>query len=119
MQDEGAAALLAPELAALLVLLLSDVAPGGPAAATPAWADEVPAASEWGPTASDEDEEHDDVEVLLRQFDLDGKYGPCLGVTRVQRWQRASKLGLDPPAHVRHLLEQAGGQPQCLWEGRV
>ncbi|KAF7728399.1 hypothetical protein EC973_006207 [Apophysomyces ossiformis] len=36
-------------------------------------------------------------EKILRSFDLDYKYGPCIGMTRQERWDRALKLGLNPP----------------------
>ena len=25
------------------------------------------------------------------------QYGPCVGMTRLERWQRAESLGLEPP----------------------
>ncbi|ELU15284.1 hypothetical protein CAPTEDRAFT_193761 [Capitella teleta] len=40
----------------------------------------------------------------LRQFDLDFQYGPCTGITRLERWQRAEKFGLNPPVAVRDLI---------------
>ncbi|KAG8900285.1 hypothetical protein FRB99_006140 [Tulasnella sp. 403] len=43
--------------------------------------------------------------TILRVFDLSYDYGPCVGMTRMERWQRASKLGLDPPEIVRLILE--------------
>ncbi len=33
-------------------------------------------------------------------FDLSYEYGPCVGVTRLERWERALALGLNPPAEV-------------------
>uniref|UniRef100_A0A6J0ULX4 DNA polymerase delta subunit 4 isoform X1 n=2 Tax=Pogona vitticeps TaxID=103695 RepID=A0A6J0ULX4_9SAUR len=45
----------------------------------------------------------DEVE-LLKQFDLSWQYGPCTGITRLQRWERAELLGLSPPITVRELL---------------
>lgn len=39
--------------------------------------------------------------TILRTWDLSYEYGPCVGMTRMERWQRASKLGLDPPEIVR------------------
>ncbi|KAK3132918.1 hypothetical protein QOZ80_6AG0529530 [Eleusine coracana subsp. coracana] len=69
-----------------------------------------------------------DQEEQLRQFDMDLKFGPCIGVTRLQRWERASAMGLQPPAHLRDLLLRApstknhsssGPSPECLWEGKV
>lgn len=69
-----------------------------------------------------------DQEEQLRQFDMDMKFGPCIGVTRLQRWEQASAMGLQPPAHLRDLLLHApstknhsDGSPsvECLWEGKV
>ena len=28
------------------------------------------------------------------------QYGPCIGLSRSERWARAEKLGLDPPENV-------------------
>ncbi|CAO1623766.1 unnamed protein product [Sympodiomycopsis kandeliae] len=41
---------------------------------------------------------------ILRNFDLDPTYGPCLGMTRLERWTRAKKLGDDPPTEVYEIL---------------
>ena len=101
----------------------------------------------------------DEVEAeleLLRQFDLNIKYGPCLGkkkknvvwfclflvvcltimiarvcmmdlflfpcgpslvgMTRLERWERAKKFGLDPPAEVLALLQcNHGNQMYTQW----
>jgi DNA polymerase delta subunit 4 len=61
-------------------------------------------------------------ERRLRLFDLDKRYGPCIGMTRSERWRRARELGLDPPAEVADLLRASGGgaaREACLWAGRV
>ncbi|KAI9458434.1 DNA polymerase delta, subunit 4-domain-containing protein [Lactarius psammicola] len=42
------------------------------------------------------------VHHILRIFDLSYEYGPCVGVTRMERWERAAVLGLNPP--VREIL---------------
>lgn len=57
------------------------------------------------------------------------KFGPCIGMTRLERWERAEKLGLAPPPAVRELLLAAsagsGGAAaadrlnQPIWAGRV
>ena len=44
-------------------------------------------------------------EEALKRFDLEAKYGPCIGLSRKQRWNRANRYGLAPPAKVRELLE--------------
>ncbi|EPQ56102.1 hypothetical protein GLOTRDRAFT_74608 [Gloeophyllum trabeum ATCC 11539] len=41
---------------------------------------------------------------ILRVFDLSYEYGPCIGVTRLERWERAQALGLNPPPEVREIL---------------
>ncbi|KAH9958817.1 DNA polymerase delta, subunit 4-domain-containing protein, partial [Russula dissimulans] len=38
------------------------------------------------------------VHHILRIFDLSYEYGPSIGVTRLERWERAAALGLNPPA---------------------
>lgn len=47
------------------------------------------------------------------------KYGPCLGMTRLARWERAHSLGLNPPKDVERLLRQAKVRSDCLWDARV
>jgi DNA polymerase delta subunit 4 len=48
--------------------------------------------------------------LSLRSYE----YGPCIGVPRLQRWERAQALGLRPPPEVREILitEEAGAQPE-------
>eukprot|EP00803_Ostreobium_quekettii_P009814 evm.model.scf_1557.1 EVM.evm.TU.scf_1557.1 scf_1557:21635-24889(+) len=68
------------------------------------------------------DGEEDAEMVVLRAFDLETKYGPCCGMTRSERWERASKLGLEPPRVVQEILQKYGDQDsiaQCLWSGRI
>lgn len=31
---------------------------------------------------------------------MTAKYGPCVGISRLDRWKRAQKLGLEPPEEV-------------------
>ena len=38
--------------------------------------------------------------TILRTFDLSSEYGPCVGVSRLERWERAKDMGLDPPQEV-------------------
>ena len=47
-------------------------------------------------------------EVALRQFDLQTRYGPVSGISRMQRWERAAELGLAPPEHVKALIMKRG-----------
>ncbi|KAH8121836.1 hypothetical protein ACSS6W_003275 [Trichoderma asperelloides] len=43
-------------------------------------------------------------EKVLRYFDVSSQYGPCIGMTRLKRWQRAERLGLNPPIEVLAVL---------------
>lgn len=64
--------------------------------------------------------EHGAEEEALRQFDMDMRFGPCLGITRLERWERAVRLGLNPPVELASLLRGgASVRPDCLWEGRI
>ncbi|XP_041838639.1 DNA polymerase delta subunit 4 isoform X2 [Melanotaenia boesemani] len=54
----------------------------------------------------------------LRQFDLDWRFGPCTGISRLQRWDRAKLHGLNPPEEIRDLLLQTQDEPEYdlnLW----
>ncbi|XP_034543015.1 LOW QUALITY PROTEIN: DNA polymerase delta subunit 4 [Notolabrus celidotus] len=54
----------------------------------------------------------------LQQFDLDWRFGPCTGIRRLQRWERAKLHGLNPPEEIRYLLLQTNTDPeynQSLW----
>nr|GEW62942.1 DNA polymerase delta subunit 4 [Tanacetum cinerariifolium] len=66
-------------------------------------------------------ENRDANEEVLRQFDMNMAYGPCVGMKRMDRWQRASSLGLNPPEHIHHLLISATNEVSAdsLWDGRV
>ncbi|CAL9068486.1 unnamed protein product [Musa banksii] len=59
-------------------------------------------------------------EERLRQFDLDMRYGPCLGLSRMERWDRAAAMGLNPPGDVEAiLLKSSDAAADCHWEGRI
>ncbi|KAG0307246.1 hypothetical protein BGZ97_000459 [Linnemannia gamsii] len=58
-------------------------------------------------------------EKILRQFDLTSKYGPCLDMTRLERWERASQLGLSPPMDVKDMLVKDKALNTPLLAGRV
>ncbi|XP_041959016.1 DNA polymerase delta subunit 4 [Alosa pseudoharengus] len=54
----------------------------------------------------------------LKNFDLDWRFGPCTGISRLQRWERALLHGLDPPQEIRELLLNRENDPDyshCLW----
>ncbi|CAI5466783.1 unnamed protein product [Closterium sp. Yama58-4] len=64
-------------------------------------------------------EQAEQAERALQLFDMDMAFGPCTGLSRLERWQRANRLGLNPPAHVQALLESASCREDSVWEGRV
>lgn len=49
------------------------------------------------------------IELILRVFDLNPTYGPCMGLTRLERWDRAKALGHDPPDEIRDILSTRQG----------
>lgn len=48
--------------------------------------------------------EETDLHQMLRVFDMTYEYGPSIGLTRLERWERANTLGLKPPSEVREIL---------------
>ncbi|KAI7844696.1 hypothetical protein COHA_001784 [Chlorella ohadii] len=60
------------------------------------------------PAAASAQQQAEADEAFLRQFDLDTRFGPCTGITRLQRWERAAKLGLDPPPEVPAIVQRHG-----------
>lgn len=63
---------------------------------------------------------YDEHEEVLRQFDMNMAYGPCIGMSRLDRWERAQKLGKNPPKEVKALLKREKvSAAECLWESRV
>lgn len=67
----------------------------------------------------DDDVDNDEGEQILRKFDMDMTYGPCLGISRLRRWERSHRLGLNPDPAIKSLLLHTGARQDCLWEGRV
>jgi len=47
---------------------------------------------------------------ILRIFDLSYEYGPCVGITRLDRWERAEALGLNPPVEIKEILTTQQGK---------
>ncbi|KAK3202929.1 hypothetical protein GRF29_154g1224063 [Pseudopithomyces chartarum] len=45
-------------------------------------------------------------EKILRKFDMTAQFGPCTGIARLKRWQRAQRLGLEPPIEALAVLLQ-------------
>ncbi|XP_047172287.1 DNA polymerase delta subunit 4 isoform X1 [Vigna umbellata] len=79
---------------------------------------QTPATSSGGRN-QDLQSECNESEVVLRQFDLNMAYGPCLGIARLARWERAQRLGLNPPQEIESLLKSGKVQMESLWGGRI
>ncbi|KAI9483806.1 MAG: DNA polymerase delta, subunit 4-domain-containing protein [Benjaminiella poitrasii] len=45
-----------------------------------------------------------EIDKLMKAFDLNYIYGPCVGINRLDRWERAQQLALDPPKRVKEIL---------------
>ena len=57
---------------------------------------------------------------LLHQFDLNPSLGPCMSISRSQRWLRAHRLGKQPPPEVMDVIERVGAEADIsILEGRV
>ena len=57
-------------------------------------------------------------EKILRHFDLSSQFGPCIGITRVNRWKRAQRLGLNPPLDVLAVALQMEDEHRGEVEGK-
>ncbi|XP_028396560.1 DNA polymerase delta subunit 4-like [Dendronephthya gigantea] len=55
---------------------------------------------------------------ILRNFDLRCEFGPCIGISRLERWTRAETYDLNPPEEVKKIIEEHPNDDkftQCLW----
>lgn len=60
-------------------------------------------------------DERDVVERLLRSFDFTASFGPVAGLSRLQRWERAQRLGKNPPAIIREILQTEEGTTEARY----
>lgn len=81
----------------------------------------------------EEEEEEEDLhgwedlspdQIKLLRFDMEPRFGPCLGMTRKARFLRAERLGLAPPQDILTILEEyleRGEEDinQAEWEKRM
>jgi hypothetical protein len=62
----------------------------------------------------------DHEQQLLHNFDLNPSLGPCMSISRSQRWLRAHRMGKQPPREVMDVIERVGaGADVSILEGRV
>ncbi|ORX36385.1 DNA polymerase delta, subunit 4-domain-containing protein [Kockovaella imperatae] len=62
---------------------------------------------------------HNEIHHVLRIFDMTSAYGPFIGVTRLQRWERAKKLGLNPPEEIKRILTTQQGEEDVTYRENV
>lgn len=76
--------------------------------------DQLPSTSTYDQAAVDS---IDDLQIL-KNFDLTLEFGPCTGITRLERWERAQKHGLNPPNEVKDILLKNKDEEyqMCLWK---
>ena len=56
--------------------------------------------------------------IDLEAFDLNDRYGPMIGLTRKDRWLRATALSLKPPSSVLDTLEtldDGDAEHESIW----
>eukprot|EP00954_Amorphochlora_amoebiformis_P007227 561155-Amorphochlora_amoeboformis.AAC.1 len=59
---------------------------------------------------------HSAQEKELLRFDMNADYGPCIGISRRDRWQRAKKHGLNPPLHIKDYLDMGHCNENAAWD---
>jgi hypothetical protein len=57
----------------------------------------------------------DEIETELTKYDLTSEFGPLSGLTRLERWERAETMGLQPPPVVKKLILEHGGSNQHVF----
>jgi DNA polymerase delta subunit 4 len=62
----------------------------------------------------------ENAETELRSFDICTRYGPCMSLTRVQRFERAKRFGLNPPERIGKILHAFPElSVESIWHGRT
>ncbi|GAA5860736.1 hypothetical protein JCM3774_006269 [Rhodotorula dairenensis] len=64
-------------------------------------------------------DEMDDIEIILRVFDANEEFGPCSRMTRLERWERAEKLGLQPDPEIAEILRSEEGRNTLAYRDSV
>ncbi|GAA5876721.1 hypothetical protein JCM8547_002027 [Rhodosporidiobolus lusitaniae] len=64
-------------------------------------------------------EEMDDIEIVLRVFDAKEEYGPSSRISRLERFERAQKLGLNPDPEIGEILRSTEGQENPVYANSV
>ncbi|GAA5838635.1 hypothetical protein JCM11251_003248 [Rhodosporidiobolus azoricus] len=65
------------------------------------------------------EEMHDDVELILRVFDACEDYGPSSRISRLERYERAERLGLEPDPEIGEILRSKEGRERPVYANSV
>lgn len=58
-------------------------------------------------------------ERRLAAFDCNPLYGPCCGITRLERWERAKTFNLNPPEDLPALLWLPGVNSLSIHDRKI
>lgn len=62
----------------------------------------------------------EDAEKRLREWDMNTRFGPCMSMTRLARWNRAKQLEMDPPLLIHNVLKAFPElQDKSVWHNRI
>ena len=62
----------------------------------------------------------EEAEARLREWDMNTRFGPCMSMTRLERWNRAKKLDLDPPVFIHNVMKAFPElKDKSVWHNRV
>ncbi len=61
----------------------------------------------------------EEIELKLRQFDVDVRFGPCRGMTRRYRYEQALRHGLCPPPWVQLALNHPAARADAVYDQHI
>lgn len=62
----------------------------------------------------------EEAERRLREWDMNSRFGPCMSMTRLERWQRADKLSMDPPVFIYNVIKTFPElKDESVWHNRI
>lgn len=62
----------------------------------------------------------EEAERRLREWDMNSRFGPCMSMTRLERWQRAEKLAMNPPVFIYNVLNTFPElKDESVWHNRI
>ena len=62
----------------------------------------------------------DEAEARLREWDMNARFGPCMSMSRLERWNRAQRLEMDPPVFIHNVLQAFPElKDKSIWHNRI